>query len=125
MDDIVNEPKLDQNIEEPAAADPDGDSNVQQFLASADAAEREKYLRDLVRTHAADILKTPITDDSNFLENGINSLTALELAKTLINVVGIEIPMVAIVENPTPAQLGRYLSEEFAAEQHSVGFDGK
>ncbi|MBP5941830.1 hypothetical protein F3K43_42395 [Streptomyces sp. LBUM 1476] len=39
---------------------------------------------------------------------------ALELTKTLMALTGLEIAMVAIVENPSPAELARHLGQELA-----------
>ncbi|WP_084265930.1 acyl carrier protein [Actinomadura macra] len=88
------------------------DAAERQRILAVEGAERERILREIVRSRAAGVLNTTITDDSNFLESGLNSLTALELTKTLINITGLEIPMVAIVEHPTPTELGRHLAEE-------------
>jgi len=89
---------------------------LHQALAIATAEEREDILRETVRTQLADILSpTPIDDDSNFLENGLTSLTALELTRKLMTLTDVEIPLVAILEYPTPARLGHYLAEAYAA----------
>lgn len=98
-----------------APADRSGSAELREHLAGLDDDQRAEYLGELVRAESETILKNPIALDSNFLEKGLNSLTALELAKTLIDRVGNEVPMVAIVENPTPAELGRYLAKEFTA----------
>lgn len=89
-----------------------GTTEIGQQLADAGPEQREKLLTDLVRTQASTILDTPLTDESNFLKNGLNSLTALELTKTLMELTGLEIAMVAIVENPTAAQLAHQLVQE-------------
>jgi aryl carrier-like protein len=49
------------------------------------------------------------TPDTNFLENGLNSLRALELTQRLTTLTGIEIPLVAVLEHPTPAALGHHM----------------
>ncbi|MGO4421873.1 acyl carrier protein [Streptomyces sp. MCAF7] len=49
------------------------------------------------------------------MENGLTSLTALELAKGLMSATGLEVPLVAVVEHPTSALLGKYLSEAYEA----------
>ena len=122
MDDHVSEPTPDPAAEPAeAVAEQDGSAELRQHLAGLDADRREEFLSELVRAEAETILSSPIALDSNFLEKGLNSLTALELAKTLISRVGGEVPMVAIVENPTPAELGSYLAREFTAEQDPVG----
>ena len=92
-------------------ASPDYEAARERLLA-AKAADREQVLREIVRSNAADVLKTAIDDNSDFLKNGLNSLTALELTKTLMNITGLEISMVAIVDYPTPATLSHYLAEE-------------
>lgn len=95
---------------------------LHQALAIATAEEREDILRETVRTQLADILSpTPIDDDSNFLENGLTSLTALELTRNLMTLTDVEIPLVAILEYPTPAQLGHYLAEAYAAVNSGDG----
>ncbi|MFF1374662.1 acyl carrier protein [Streptomyces sp. NPDC058308] len=89
-------------------------TELEKQLASATPEEREQLLTDTIRTQAGTLLNTALDNDSNFLENGLNSLTALELTKTLMTLTGMEIAMVAIVENPTPGQLAHHLSQELA-----------
>ncbi|MER0241440.1 acyl carrier protein [Streptomyces sp. HSW2009] len=91
-------------------------TELQKQLASASPEEREAILRETVRAQLAGILSpTVIEDDSNFLENGLTSLTALELTRNLMTLTDVEIPLVAILEYPTPAALGNYLAEAYAA----------
>lgn len=90
-------------------------SDLQEQLVSAAPEERVSLLTDVIRTQASTLLDTTLADDSNFLENGLNSLAALELTKTLMSLTGTEIAMVTIVENPSPAQLAQRLGEELAA----------
>ncbi|WP_030843664.1 acyl carrier protein [Streptomyces hygroscopicus] len=95
---------------------------LHQALAIATAEEREDIMRETVRTQLADVLApTVIDDDSNFLENGLTSLTALELTRNLMTLTDVEIPLVAILEYPTPAQLGHYLAEAYAAVNSDDG----
>ncbi|MEU5431150.1 acyl carrier protein [Streptomyces olivoreticuli] len=92
---------------------PDQDAaEIEQQLAAATPEQRERLLTDTIRTQAGALLDTSLADDGNFLENGLNSLAALELAKNLMVLTGMEIPMVAIVEHPTPARLAHYLGQE-------------
>ncbi|WAP54074.1 acyl carrier protein [Streptomyces sp. S465] len=89
---------------------------LHQALAIATAEEREDIMRETVRAQLADILApAAIDDDSNFLESGLTSLTALELTRNLMTLTDVEIPLVAILEYATPAQLGHYLAEAYAA----------
>ncbi|MBL1102605.1 acyl carrier protein [Streptomyces coffeae] len=95
---------------------------LHQALSIATPEEREDILRETVRTQLADILAPkPIDGDSNFLENGLTSLTALELTRNLMTLTDVEIPLVAILEYPTPAQLGHYLAEAYTAVNSSDG----
>ncbi|HET8659339.1 MAG TPA: acyl carrier protein [Micromonosporaceae bacterium] len=88
---------------------------LRQRLAAAGTAEREQILRETVRAQAAGILSAPdIADDSNFLQKGITSLKALELNRNLMTLTNVEIPLVAIIECPTPAQLAQYIARALA-----------
>lgn len=93
------------------------DHPMAESLASATPEERQQQLRELVLGRASEILEAPALDeDSNFLENGLSSLTALQLSKSLMSDTGIEVPLVAIVEHPTPSLLGKYLAEAYEAD---------
>ncbi|OPF75001.1 phosphopantetheine-binding protein [Streptomyces antioxidans] len=95
---------------------------LHQALAIATAEEREDIMREAVRAQLADILApTVVDDDSNFLENGLTSLTALELTRNLMTLTDVEIPLVAILEYPTPTQLGHYLAEAYTAVNSGDG----
>ncbi|MDQ0772855.1 acyl transferase domain-containing protein [Streptomyces aurantiacus] len=89
-------------------------TDLEQRLATATPEQRERLLTETIRVQAGTLLDATLTDDSNFLENGLNSLTALELTKTLMTLTGLEIAMVSIVENPSPEQLAHHLSQELA-----------
>ena len=90
-------------------------SDLRESLASAAPEERERILRDVIRTQVATLLSLKsIEDDSNFLEHGLNSMSALELTKNLMEITGMEIPLITIVDHPTPAELSRHISEEYA-----------
>ena len=87
-------------------------------LAKATPEERQDLLCELVLGRARTILDAPdLDEDSNFLENNLSSLAALRLSKALTTDTGIEVPLVAIVEQPTPAQLGEFLAEAYEAEE--------
>ncbi|WP_245702147.1 acyl carrier protein, partial [Streptomyces aurantiacus] len=89
-------------------------TDLEQRLATATPEQRERLLTETIRVQAGTLLDATLTDDSNFLENGLNSLTALELTKTLMTLTGLEIAMVSIVENPSPEQLAHHLGQELA-----------
>ncbi|MER7794082.1 acyl carrier protein [Streptomyces sp. NPDC097640] len=97
--------------------EPTGDSRLAERLTTATPEEREQLLRGLVLRHAAEILEAPeLDEESNFVENGLTSLRALQLSKALMNDTGLEAPLVAIVEHPTPTLLGKFLSETYEAD---------
>jgi len=88
---------------------------LRRSIASADPEERKRLLRETIRTHVATLLSLDsIDDDGNFLELGLNSLSAIELTKNLMTITDMEIPLVTIVDYPTPAQLADHLAEEYA-----------
>jgi acyl carrier protein len=81
-------------------------------LDTAGPQQRDDILRNTVRTQAAAILDhTTIDDDSNFVEQGLTSLKALELTRNLMTLTNVEIPLVAVIEYPTPTQLARYIAD--------------
>ncbi len=97
--------------------DPTDDNEFRARLGAATPEAREALLRETVLSRVSDLLSRPgMEEDSNFLENGLTSLSALELAKSLMNVTGLEVPLVAVVENPTATLLGKYLSEVYEAD---------
>ncbi|MFC6881634.1 MULTISPECIES: acyl carrier protein [Actinomadura] len=90
-------------------------TELQEKLAAAGPPERERILGETVREQAAAVLDQSVIDlDSNFLEKGLTSLKALELTRNLMSLTGIEIPLVAVIEHPTPVHLGRFMAELLA-----------
>lgn len=91
-------------------------TELHELLTDAEPAERERILRETVRAEVAAVLSRPtIEDDSNFLEEGLTSLTALELTRNLMSRTDLEVPLAAVIEYPTPARLGQYLFEVYTA----------
>jgi acyl carrier protein len=91
------------------------DGELQHRLTAAEPAEREKILTETVREHASAVLEQPsITSDTNFFENGLTSIRAIELINRLTALTGIEIPLVSIIDHPTPADLGQYMAGTLA-----------
>ncbi|MFC4907541.1 acyl carrier protein [Actinomadura gamaensis] len=96
-------------------------AELQRSLVSGDEAERARLLRETIRTHVAALLSLPsVEDDGNFLDLGLNSLSALELTKNLMTITGLEIPLVTIVDHPTPAQLASHLAAEYTRSGEGV-----
>jgi acyl carrier protein len=87
---------------------------LQQKITAADPGELDLILRETIRSQAAAILDhITVEDDTNFLENGLTSLKALELTRNLMSLTDIEIPLVAVIEHSTPAELARFMAETF------------
>jgi aryl carrier-like protein len=93
------------------------DDELAARLAAATPDERWQLLTDLVVDRAATILDLPdLDEESNFLKNNLSSLAALRLSKSLMNDTGVEVPLVAIVENPTPSLLGKFIADAYDSE---------
>ena len=77
----------------------------------ADPAEPE--VRELLRAEVAAVLGHPdaavIADDRPFTELGFDSLTVLELRTRLAGLAGIDLPATVVFDQPTVAELARYL----------------
>jgi aryl carrier-like protein len=98
------------------------EEELRRAVANGDAKERERLLRETIRAHVATLLSLDsIDDDSNYLELGLNSLSALELTKNLMTITDMEIPLVTIVDHPTAARLAGHLAEEYARVGEGVG----
>lgn len=97
------------------------EEELRRSIASGDLEERKRLLQETIRTHAAALLSlSSIDEDSNFLELGLNSLSAIELTKNLMKITDMEIPLVTIVDHPTPAQLASHLAEEYDRASEGV-----
>jgi aryl carrier-like protein len=97
------------------------DGELRSAFAAGDVEERKRLLREAIRTYAATLLSVDsLDDDSNLLERGLNSLSAIELTKYLMLITDMEIPLVTIVDQPTPALLGDHLAEEYTHAGDSV-----
>ncbi|GHG48275.1 type I polyketide synthase [Amycolatopsis bullii] len=87
-------------------------------LAGADGPERERLLLDLVRTETAAVLghRDPAAVDLelSFGDQGLDSLTALELRNRLSTATGRTLPAAVVFDHPEPLRLARFLGAELA-----------
>ncbi|MFJ9953535.1 SDR family NAD(P)-dependent oxidoreductase [Kitasatospora sp. NPDC091207] len=85
-------------------------------LSAVPAAEQERVLVDVVRTHAASVLGhrggASIDPDRAFSELGLDSLAALELRNRLNGAVGLRLPATVLFDHSSANALGRHLRAE-------------
>ncbi|QLH26708.1 hypothetical protein HYQ63_00790 [Streptomyces sp. Rer75] len=107
-----------------AADDEGGESGgfAQRWSAIA-ADERQTFLLDLIRGHAAAVLghSSPdrIDNGQAFRELGFDSLTAVELRNRLTMATGLSLPATLVFDYPTPDRVATYLREQIAADESS------
>ncbi|ESQ02134.1 FscE [Streptomyces sp. PVA_94-07] len=89
-------------------------------LAGLGAAERVRYVTDLVREQAARVLghASPKSVDvsQEFRELGVDSLTALELRNHLATATGLRLPATLVFDYPTPTALAEHFVAELAGD---------
>ncbi|MCP9213421.1 SDR family NAD(P)-dependent oxidoreductase [Streptomyces sp. NEAU-Y11] len=99
----------------------DGETSFGKRLAGLAPADREPFLLDLVREHAASVLGLSSSDDIGanraFREVGFDSLTAVELRNRLGATTGLRLPTTLLFDYPTPAVLVGHLRREALGEE--------
>jgi pimaricinolide synthase PimS1 len=90
-------------------------AGLEQRLAGMPAADRDRLLLDLVRTHVAAVRHDEpdaIEIGRGFTEMGLDSLAAIELRNRLQSATGLRLPATLMFDYPNPSTLARYLLAE-------------
>jgi polyketide synthase 7 len=99
--------------EQAAAPNGHSDALLAQQLADAPPEERVETILRAVREQIAAVLAhlspEEIDPDTNLLELGFESMTALELRSRLNAIAALHIPVAALLDSPTPASLAAYI----------------
>jgi NADPH:quinone reductase-like Zn-dependent oxidoreductase/NADP-dependent 3-hydroxy acid dehydrogenase YdfG len=109
----------------PAAATGSDAGSLAVQLAGQNAAQRHHTLLTLVRGHTAAVLAQPSGDTVDphrgFLDQGLDSLTAVELRNRLSTATTLRLPPTTVFDHPTPQALAAHLVQQFAADAGAAG----
>ncbi|MFF0572505.1 SDR family NAD(P)-dependent oxidoreductase [Streptosporangium saharense] len=102
---------------------PDAGAELRERLAGLSEPEREELLLGVVESCVATVFgHAPQLDaERGFLEQGFDSLTAVELRKLLTEVTGLRLSSTLIFDYPTPAVLAKQLRAELDLDLPDVG----
>ncbi|KOV87892.1 type I polyketide synthase [Nocardia sp. NRRL S-836] len=96
-------------------------------LAGRSAQERQALLLDLVCRTAASVLghddPGAVRTDVGFLDDGFDSLTALELRTRLAAAAGTRLSTTLVFDHPTPRAVAAHLDELLAGDRQETGVD--
>jgi len=115
----------DSRAGETLADDP---AELRRQLDQLTAEESESLLLELVRTRAATVLDHPSTEaigpESLFADLGFSSFTAIQMRNALCAATGLDVPLVAVFDHPTPAAIARLLRAELTAGVDAAVMEG-
>jgi acyl transferase domain-containing protein/acyl carrier protein len=104
---------------------------LQQRVAAASPAQRERIVTDLVSSHAAAVLGHSSADAVDavraFREMGFDSLTAVDLRGRLNQATGLQLPSTVVFDYPSPAMLAREIVSRLmgASGQQASGTESR
>ncbi|WP_158891504.1 type I polyketide synthase [Amycolatopsis anabasis] len=97
------------------------EDSLAERLAAMSGPDRVETLLDLVRTHAATALghatAAAVEPEVPFLEQGFDSLSAMELRNHLTTATGLKLPATLVFDFPHPAALAEHLATQVAAPE--------
>jgi acyl carrier protein len=115
---------IGSGVRRAAGAGADLAGALRQRLAGMSEAECDRVVLELVRTHAAAVLRHPSAEDVDpergFMEVGFDSLTALDLRNRLAVATGLKLPATLMFDYPRPAVLARHLRTLLSPATESV-----
>ena len=94
---------------------------TREALTAAEAPERERMLRDYLHGIVArrlGVSPSAFGADATFISLGLDSLMTLELRNRIVEDLGLSVPPVKFIENPTVSRLGAALHERWV-ETHA------
>jgi polyene macrolide polyketide synthase len=102
----------------------DSSGKLRQRLAAASPLEGRQILLDLVRSHAATVLRFDSSDDvpadRPFHDIGFDSLTAVELRNHLNRLTGLRLSSTVVFDHPTPSALADRIGTEMLPEESNA-----
>jgi acyl transferase domain-containing protein/thioesterase domain-containing protein/aryl carrier-like protein len=102
-----------------------GATSLRSQLAAASPDERESLALAFVRAHVALVLgyasPEEVEPDRNLQEMGFDSLGAVELRNRLSATSGVQVPVMAITDNPSAAGIANYLLTHLASPPSEAG----
>jgi acyl transferase domain-containing protein/thioesterase domain-containing protein/acyl carrier protein len=112
-----------------AGADAPAGAALRERLSRAAPAEQQRLLLDQVRTEVSAVLgyasPESVETELTFLEQGLDSLTAVEFRNRLSAVTGVRLAGSAAFDYPTPALLAQEVRARLAAEESAGGAAGQ